>query len=490
MSQTPFSLGNLLPIQGLNVASLNLHETLLNQSLIHSKSYLILLNDAGDLVSSFVPFEVNYFLKCLAEMKDECVAEFNISHLGSTCWFEAKKIKLTEYGLVVYVLQDINERKQAQTELCNVYEKYKQVVENINDALVIDDVEGKVVFANKQFEQLFELSESDLAHCYFEDFIAPAYQLACRQRHEKRVTGEQNVEDAFELLGQTKSLKKIWIEVKVSTLREQGKIIGTISVIRNIHQRKLDELELERRNKELIRINEELDKFVYSTSHDLRAPLISVLRLVQICEEDFYPNDNDLHTLLKHMKEGLNRTDRVIRRILEYSKNKRFDIIPEPIDLSVLVKDLMAEMEFIQANDRIEFKMRIPEGLHVVTDKPRLSMILDHLITNAVKYQRPAEPNKFILIRASANERGVEVILEDNGEGIPSEIRPKIFDMFYRGSPTSNGSGLGLYIVKQTLKSLKGDIQVVSTHGKGTFFRFFLPYLTEDMILKDKRSLY
>lgn len=229
---------------------------------------------------------------------------------------------------------------------------------------------------------------------------------------------------------------------------------------------------LQIKNQELQQTNEELDLFVYSVSHDLSAPLKSVQGLVNVSRLD-----NDLtkkDEYLQKISQSVNKLDRFIQEVLEYSQNKRLDIRPERISLSQLIREILSNLEHLENYRSIRIDISKVND-EIVTDHLRLKMILNNLISNAVKFQKTNSlSDPFIHISTERKNDLIIITIEDNGEGIKQEIQSKIFDMFYRGTLTSKGSGLGLFIAKEAALKLGGDISVESEYGKGSIFRIAL----------------
>jgi signal transduction histidine kinase len=230
----------------------------------------------------------------------------------------------------------------------------------------------------------------------------------------------------------------------------------------------------ETENKELRTANYELDRFVYSTSHDLRAPLNSMLGLIEIAKDD----TNEELTLehLKMLNTSAKKLDSFICDILDYSRNSRMEVQMEQINFAELLKDVTQNLKFIGNNNRtVEFKIEITGETSISSDKNRLITIFSNLISNAIRYQNPKIPNPFVSIKVDTSPTEINIEIQDNGIGIDKESQAKIFNMFYRVSHESVGSGLGLYIVKEAVNKLNGEIKVQSEKGTGTTFLIKIP---------------
>jgi signal transduction histidine kinase len=212
---------------------------------------------------------------------------------------------------------------------------------------------------------------------------------------------------------------------------------------------------------------------VYSTSHDLRAPLASVMGLINIARRS---NDiNEVRQYMEMMSSRINRLDDFIHEIIDFSKNSRTDVAQERVQINRIVHDILDNLKHASAGAAIDFDIDIPDNLYLNTDTSRLTIILNNLIGNAIKYSDATKQNPFVRIEAAKADNGLAISINDNGIGIEREHQPRIFDMFYRASERSKGSGLGLYLVKESVKKLDGSIYLRSKPGVGTTFTVMLP---------------
>jgi signal transduction histidine kinase len=231
--------------------------------------------------------------------------------------------------------------------------------------------------------------------------------------------------------------------------------------------------ELVNSNAMLTKSNEELDRFVYSTSHDLRAPLASVLGLISLSNKS--ENTEELKRYLGMMEQRVHSLDHFIKDITDYSRNNRVKIIYSKIKLYSLAHEVWESLRYTLGAEVIVFKITIPSDLEVVSDPTRLRTILSNLISNAIRYHDHRKDNKFIKLSCHQTAESFSLHVEDNGQGIDPQYHNRIFDMFFRGHESSQGSGLGLYIVKETIAKLSGSIQLQSVPSIGTTFTVRLP---------------
>ena len=225
------------------------------------------------------------------------------------------------------------------------------------------------------------------------------------------------------------------------------------------------------KNAALRKVNDELDRFVYSVSHDLRSPLSSILGLTNLARKTKDPIE--LENILIMIQGRVAAQDHFISEIIDYSKNERASVSSEKILLHDLGDDIINSLKFNPNADKINFENLIPKSAIVKTDKVRLTVILNNLVGNAIKYHDLKKQHCFIQLSYAQVENCLQV--KDNGVGIAAEHQVKIFDMFYRGSDRSTGSGLGLFITKEAVGKINATIQVTSLPGEGSTFSVFLP---------------
>ena len=239
-------------------------------------------------------------------------------------------------------------------------------------------------------------------------------------------------------------------------------------------KRKRAEKALRKQNEELVKINKELDSFVYSVSHNLRAPLMSVLGLLHLARADEKENEVLNHYFVM-MESSIHKLDDTLKEILDYSRNARSDLKYEKVLIRELIADGFERLKFMEGCDQIEKHVTVEDDVPLYSDAYRLIVILNNLVSNAIKYRDMRKEKPFISIEASVTDKTLRILFEDNGIGISTELQEKIFHMFFRATEKSDGAGLGLYIVKETVDKLGGKISVTSTLGKGTTFEITLP---------------
>lgn len=232
---------------------------------------------------------------------------------------------------------------------------------------------------------------------------------------------------------------------------------------------------LARQNEALIKINKELDSFVYSISHNLRAPLMSVLGLLDLAQNE--SNSSTIHQYHEMMKSSVCKLDDTLKEILEYSRNARQGLVVDQVHFEKTINDNFERMQFMPGYERIRKEIFIEGDTPFYSDRYRLSLILNNLISNAIKYSDPGKETSFINITIQIKPERASLIFHDNGIGIENSYIQKVFNMFFRATEKNEGAGLGLYIVKEAVEKLGGTIDLESQMGEGTVFKIELPNL-------------
>ncbi len=233
---------------------------------------------------------------------------------------------------------------------------------------------------------------------------------------------------------------------------------------------------LQTQNEELKKLNQELDRFVYSTSHNLRAPLLSVLGLVRLSKQELTnKTTEELPMYFEMMEKSITQLDITLRQIIDYSKNARLEEEPDEINFEDLLKGTFDYMKYINGATTISQSIVVHEGPSFFCGKMRIGFLLQNLISNSIKYYDSSKEKPFVNVEVFKNETDVKIVIEDNGIGISKKYQDHIFDMFYRATERSDGSGLGLYIVKETIDMMGGSIQLNSEKNKGTSVTLTIP---------------
>jgi PAS domain S-box-containing protein len=407
---------------------------------------------------------------------------------GAPIWVEDRGQYVSDAnGNILYhegILRDVTERVRTQEALLIANDNLKISIDRLNEAQQIAhmgswvlDMKTGYVLRSPEFYKVFDTTQINFPATFegYLDFFHPDDRQLVSDSFKEAVKNHSSYQYEARLIMKDGTLKNIFSNGK-PVVDANGILIKMHGTIQDITQQKNIQSELEKNIIELKKSNSELDKFVYSVSHDLRAPLSSMLGVVEISEEDTADESMLMH--LNMLKSSIKKLDGFIADILNYSRNSRVELKTEAINFKELLDDVTHNLKYIGGNTKkVEIKVDVNEHVPFVSDKSRLIIILNNLISNAIRYQNSGVAKPFVDIKINTSDTETGIIIRDNGIGINKENIEKIFEMFYRVSEDSIGSGLGLYIVKETIDKLKGNIKVESEPGVGTTFQLHIPNL-------------
>lgn len=230
-----------------------------------------------------------------------------------------------------------------------------------------------------------------------------------------------------------------------------------------------------KRTEELENKNHQLDSFVYKASHDIKGPLRSLIGLSKVGMKDL--EDSPQATVyFDHILKTATKLDEILADLLEVTKMKTSEIRKTKIDFRHMIKEIMNSFQHLNGYNRLKVKIDIQQDYDFFSDEKVLYSVLQNFIENGIKYQDHTKPESWLHITVNVNEASASIVFEDNGSGIDEKHLDKIFEMFYKVNDSSIGTGLGLYIVKQSLEKLGGDVQAKSKKGEFTIFTVNIPH--------------
>ena len=235
--------------------------------------------------------------------------------------------------------------------------------------------------------------------------------------------------------------------------------------------RKKTEEELQESNKQLRKTNTELDNFVYRVSHDLRAPIASMMGLINLIRLE--ESEANRKEYLEKLEKSAELQDEFIKEILDQSRNARLDVEVEPINFKEIIEQTFEQLKFSSSTQDLQKEIEIEGEETFYSDPWRFKVILNNIISNSIRYRNGRDPEVKVHIKTDAQQAVISI--SDNGRGIEPEHIEKVFKMFYRATDDNAGSGLGLYIVKETVDKLSGEVKILSEFKKGTTVKITLP---------------
>lgn len=255
---------------------------------------------------------------------------------------------------------------------------------------------------------------------------------------------------------------------------------------RELEKMKIEALrELKEQNEQILKINKELDSFIYSISHSLRGPLSTVSGLLNLAEIEGGANNKNVKELHQMMETCIKRLDTTLGQMVDQSKNARLDIDTEAIDINAIIDKSIKNVSYLPGSENTEVTVINTSKVSFYSDAYRLEVIFNSLLSNAIKYRDFTKEKAIVLIQYVCTPETVAISFKDNGLGIPEKFLPKVFNMFYRASERSDGAGLGLYIVKEFVEKLKGTVNISSVENESTTVTIILPNISKDYSSSD-----
>jgi PAS domain S-box-containing protein len=387
---------------------------------------------------------------------------------------------------IIGVGRDITDRIEAMDALRESEERYRAVVEDTPILICTFLAEGEITFVNKAYCDYFKQSAEKLIGNQFLAMI-PTEERETVARNIRELTPDAPTQ-AHEHQVITKTGETHWLHwTNRAIYSTQGDILSHQSIGQDITDRKLAELNVIRlnnelearvveRTRELEAANKDLESFVYSVSHDLRAPLRAVTGFAQILVNRHFDclNEEGRHYLENVLQAG-NHMSELIDDLLQYSRTGQGSLQMRPIELAPIIQGLAVtfqeRMESSGAKLIIEEPLASPIG-----DATLIGQQFTNLIDNALTYSNP-ESAPFIHIASKRMDNHVLITFEDNGIGIAPEYHEKIFQVFQRlhSQDEYPGTGVGLAIVAKAARMMGGEVEVESSLGTGSRFTITLP---------------
>jgi PAS domain S-box-containing protein len=382
---------------------------------------------------------------------------------GEPIWVSFSSSIFPEEGVIECVLIDITESVRSKGKIKSREEKYQMLFENSVIGIIREDMTtGQIIDANRKMWEL--LGETGPV-----DKKTLGYYVDPQDRARLIKSSEDNRIENFELQVNKATGEKIWLLINTRLFPNEN-ISESIAV--DITQSKLDTIELQK-------VNFELDSFVYHSSHDLRSPLRSILGLINIYrhEDDQYLRDE----YIDRIERSINKLDHLVKELLSISRNDRVDDPHVEVQFMVEIDHSVDGYYNALDTDNLSLETKVKQPFPFVTDLTRVKVILNNIISNAIKYRDTEKELSKVIVDIETNKKEAIIKVIDNGEGIPKDQIPHIFDMFHRASDHSEGSGLGLYIVKNVANKLNAKVSVVSEPYVETIFTITIPNNTKNV---------
>lgn len=364
---------------------------------------------------------------------------------------------------------DISERRRAE----EVAQRMAALVESAEDAIVTKGLDGIIRSWNPAAQRLLGYQPREIIGQHV-TLLLPDDRQDEEAMIMSRIRNDGQVAH-FETRRQRRDGSQVDVSLTISPIRNRnGTVVGASKIMRDITDRKRGELELRRSNEDLARMNQELDHFVYTASHDLRSPLTGIASVVQWILEDDESLASESRDRLLIIQGRIERMKRLLNDIRDYARTGRYD---EPAGPPVSAGTLASE---------VAATVHVPPGFSVLCDpslkailvqRVPLEQVLNNLVSNAIKHHDKNIGTVHIAVQKT--DPWLKFTVCDDGPGVAEEYREVVFDMFKTLKPRDEveGSGIGLALVRKIVGRMGGRCGIESPAQRGSIFWFEWPPL-------------
>ena len=376
----------------------------------------------------------------------------------------------------IAIQKDISEEFRYKKQLENINSRFELITEGANIGIWENDlIQNRSIWNDVLFD-LYGITndfDEDL-HAFWTDSVHPDDGVNLNNEFQDLITGKTSmVNSEYRIILKKKNNKECFVRsLAIAEKDENNRVIRVLGTTVDITEAHYAEQILLEKNEELIKINGELDQFVYSVSHDLRSPLLSIKGILSLINTS--ENEEESLLYLSLIAKSVDRLDNTVLEILDYSRNARLENVTTEFDFKELIDNIFGDLAYI-ADENVELSivMECPEMVQM--DKPRMDILMKNLISNGIKYRRQSNEVSYVKVKLQSESGCYLITISDNGEGITEENQEKVFNMFYRASSKAAGTGLGLYICKDIISKMDGNIILKSEYGQGTEIKLTLP---------------
>lgn len=374
----------------------------------------------------------------------------------------------------ITTIKDISEKKRQEANLRKRKEFLRKVIDLNPNLIFSKDKEGRFTVANKATGDFLGVDPDDLIGEPWQKFYSQSDEVDQILKSDNIVLNtKKSVDTSIEHITCCQGITRALQTSKMPIVNEHGQVEQVLNVATDISTHVNMERKLRDNNMELKKVNTELDHFVYRASHDLRAPLASILGFTNLTKNEKSIDEIKKYNL--YIEKQIQKLDGFIKDIISYSRISRTDKEENLIDFDRIVADIFESLLFLGKSADIKKCFNALGDHAFYSDLQSVTFILKNLLSNAIKYSKSKDDNPYIKVEIAVDSKQAKIKVADNGIGIEPEYMPHIFDMFFRATEESDGSGLGLFIVKQSVDRLEGEIFVNSTINEGTEFVIILP---------------
>ncbi|MFN3402564.1 MAG: PAS domain S-box protein [Cytophagaceae bacterium] len=404
-----------------------------------------------------------FFAKCTHIKKDGKL--IYVEKTGASFFFRGKQHLMA-------ILHDVTETRKAEDALKESEDRFRTMADNIPNLAWIANPDGYIFWYNKRWYEYTGTGPHQMEGWGWQSVHHPDVLPHVMQEWKKSLSSGNKFEMIFPIKGADNIYRPFL--TRVYPVKDNfGNIIRWFGT-------NTDVSEVENKNKELRKINADLDNFIYTASHDLKAPVANIEGLLYTLKEvvdSDTKNNAEFREVLNMIESSISRFKNTILDLTEISKIQK----QKPEDISQIdCSEIIEDVKFV-LNDQIkdsgaEISINVEDCKLINFSRKNFQSIIYNLLSNAIKYRHP-DRKPIIEISAMRNNGYVVLTVKDNGLGISRQHLPKLFTMFKRFHSHVEGTGIGLYIIKRIVDNAGGKIEVESKEAEGSEFRVFFPHI-------------
>jgi len=366
--------------------------------------------------------------------------------------------------------QELAERQRAERALQQERDFAVQVMNALGQGVTVTNVDGRFEFVNPAYAALLGRTADELIDQRPYDFTHPEDQAILVDARNRRRQGEVS---QYELRLVHQDGHSVDVLITGSPRWRERQIIGSISVITDLTERKRGEAERETLIRELSAKNAELERFTYTVSHDLKSPLVTIRGFIGYLEQDARAGNIERLTAdIARIQNAASKMERLLEELLELSRIGRKMNPPTEAPFAEIARDAVALAEGRLRSRGVQVTID-PDLPSVFGDRIRLVEVVQNLVDNAAKFMGD-QPEPRIQIGARQEDDQTVFFVRDNGIGIDPRFHDKVFGLFDKLDAQSEGTGVGLALVKRIVEVHGGRIWIESQPGQGATFCFTL----------------
>ncbi len=481
------------------VASVGLAVVSTDGQIVETNNYLshILGHSKEEFITSHLKdfclvVEATDVLSNIKKLADKNISEFNstinlLKADGSTCLVRIKASPLlnetNSVENILIVINDLTKQINFEKELQNEKTVVDAIMDNLPVPIFFKDLEGKFTRVNKALlvKHGFESPDEIIGKTDYDLFDYSHAEKSFND--ELRVIKERTTLYGYIAKEEWKNGKVTWSLTTRLPLIEQGKVIGTFGISRNVTDTVLAEENAKKTLKELRAVNANKDKFFSIISHDLKSPFNGLLGITEILDSDYDELELDeIKEMIQIMRNLTVKVYELLEGLLQWAQTQtgRMEYDFEKIDIYDKCEKVI-ELLVINANSKkIVLQNEVNKETFALADKQATFTVLRNLVANAIKFTKPEGT---INIESEIKDNMVYVSVTDSGIGMSNKSINKLFKIGEHhttvGTNGETGSGVGLLLCKELIEKQEGKIWVESEEGVGSKFTFTLPIFAE-----------